>query len=380
MFADMEQIFFELIRVAIGKQVCLSHTPTADEWGKLYAMAKKQSLVGICFAGVQELNAQRQAPNSWGNEKGEQLYLQWMGMAAKIQQRNDLVNRQCVEVQKKLADAGIPSLILKGQGVACVYCEPLRGLRQSGDIDVLCLSYFEKLEDWLRTDNIAVNSVSFHHFDVALYNDTDVELHFSVGHLINRYADKEYQKFIQAESCAAELHKLGADFTIKSPSSVFNLIYLLAHMQRHYFSEGIGMRHVMDYYYVLKTSTLSKEEKTKIADLLKTLMLYDFASAVIWVIKYVTMDLEFCDFIKEDGRKGQFLLNDIMMGGNFGHYKEKNHRDLNDSHLVRFAKSMIHSLRFAKYFPNETLWYPIDYTRMFIDNYLMRHRCRHLIS
>ena len=30
------------------------------------------------------------------------LYLQWMGMAAKIQQRNEVVNRQCVEVLKRI--------------------------------------------------------------------------------------------------------------------------------------------------------------------------------------------------------------------------------------------------------------------------------------
>ena len=47
--------FFDLIRVALGRKVCLSHSPSACEWGELYAMAKKQSLVGVCFAGVQKL-------------------------------------------------------------------------------------------------------------------------------------------------------------------------------------------------------------------------------------------------------------------------------------------------------------------------------------
>ena len=107
-------MLFELIRVALGVQDCLSHSPTADEWGKLYDMAKKQSLVGVCFAGVQMLVNQHQEPP-------EMLYLTWMGMAAKIQQRNEVVNQQCEEVQKMLAEKGFRSCIFKGQAVASLY-------------------------------------------------------------------------------------------------------------------------------------------------------------------------------------------------------------------------------------------------------------------
>ena len=56
---QIHKLFFDLIRVAIGNQVCLSHTPSADEWGELYVMAKKLSLVGVCFAGVQKLVTQQ---------------------------------------------------------------------------------------------------------------------------------------------------------------------------------------------------------------------------------------------------------------------------------------------------------------------------------
>lgn len=126
---DINKLFFELIRVAIGNQMYLSYTPSADEWGDLYAMAKKQSLVGVCFSGVQKLQMQQQCPP-------EMLYLHWMGMAAKIQQRNEVVNRRCVEVQRMLKAAGFKSCILKGQGVALSYYGTLAMLRQSGDIDV----------------------------------------------------------------------------------------------------------------------------------------------------------------------------------------------------------------------------------------------------
>ena len=139
----IESLFFELIQVAIGNRVCLSHTPSADEWGELYAMAKKQSLVGVCFAGVQKLVEQQQEPP-------EMQYLTWMGMAAKIQQRNEVVNRQCVELQAKLAVDGLKSALLKGQGVASLYDEHLRGLRQSGDIDVWVKGGFDVVNDFVQ--------------------------------------------------------------------------------------------------------------------------------------------------------------------------------------------------------------------------------------
>ena len=77
----MNQLFYELIQVALGTRICLSRTPNETEWVKLYSMAKKQSLVGVCFAGVKKLQTQRQDPP-------EMLYLTWLSMAAKIQQKN----------------------------------------------------------------------------------------------------------------------------------------------------------------------------------------------------------------------------------------------------------------------------------------------------
>ena len=58
----IEQLFFELLHVSLGIRICRSHTPSADEWDKLYSIAKKQTLIGVCFAGVHKLVAQQQKP------------------------------------------------------------------------------------------------------------------------------------------------------------------------------------------------------------------------------------------------------------------------------------------------------------------------------
>ena len=139
---DMNSLFFELIQVAIGTRICLSQTPSADEWGELYAMAKKQSLVGVCFAGVQRLyndNVNENPSNPLNHlnplNLPEMDYLRWMGMAAKIQQRNEVVDQQCKELWNLLHEAGFDAAVMKGQAIGCYYGE-LSQLRQSGDIDV----------------------------------------------------------------------------------------------------------------------------------------------------------------------------------------------------------------------------------------------------
>ena len=48
----MTELFFELIRVAIGMQERLSRVPSKKEWGRLFKMAERQRLLGICFYGV----------------------------------------------------------------------------------------------------------------------------------------------------------------------------------------------------------------------------------------------------------------------------------------------------------------------------------------
>ena len=78
----INRLFFELIRIALGNGECLSHSPTPDEWHMLFGMAQKQSMVGICFAGVMKLQRQNLP---------ELLYQMWLGMATMILQRNETV-------------------------------------------------------------------------------------------------------------------------------------------------------------------------------------------------------------------------------------------------------------------------------------------------
>ena len=247
---EINPLFFELIKVVIGTRICLSHTPSADEWGELYAMAKKQSLVGICFAGVQKLVEQLQEPP-------EMLYLTWMGMAAKIQQRNEVVNRQCVELQAKLSADGLDSAILKGQGIAQLYADNLRGLRQSGDIDAWVKGGFDKVNAFVQR-TAPTKDLAYHRFHYDAFPDTEVELHCCPTLMRNLFDNRKLQKWCDGV-LPSEFVKTDLGFSV--PPARFNRIFILTHIYRLFLFEGVGLRQVMDYYFVLRAADEGRKTK-----------------------------------------------------------------------------------------------------------------------
>lgn len=51
-----EDLFFEILQVAVGNRSSLSFTPSAEQWAEVFALSKKQALVAVAFRGVCLLN------------------------------------------------------------------------------------------------------------------------------------------------------------------------------------------------------------------------------------------------------------------------------------------------------------------------------------
>lgn len=350
--------FFELIQVALGVRHCLSHTPSADEWGELYNIAKKQSLVGICFAGVQKLVNQQQEPP-------EMLYLTWMGMAAKIQQRNEVVNRQCVELQKRLDSDGHRNYIMKGQSNAALYGD-LQMLRQSGDIDVYLEGGLDKVLAYAKTFG-NVNHVNELEMSVPVFQDTEVEFHYRPFIMRNPWKNRKLQAYFDACSEANFANKVylyeneeeNENSWIVAPTMEFNLVHQLAHIHLHLFTEGIGMRQLMDYYFVLRTSYENDNEN--VLRIVRDLGLNRFASALMWVIAHVFANdndnENFYPWVPNE-KDGRLLLDEVMTGGNFGrHNEEQNDRKGKIGYSVWAL--FFRNLRLSRFDRGDWFWGPI---------------------
>lgn len=361
----INSLFFELIQVTLGRRVCLSHSPTAAEWQELYATAKKQSLVGVCFAGVQKLPLQRQEPP-------EMLYLTWMGMAAKIQQRNEVVNRRCVELQEKLAKDGMRSSILKGQGVGALYmCGGLNGLngsngdssnlsnisnssntsslsllRQSGDIDAWMDAPRDEVIAYVK--RVCPNEdvdISSKHIEFRLFEETEVEAHFVPAATKTPFIGSRVKAYYDSEKARQMEHwvMLASGQEIVAPTDDFQAIHILQHAFGHFLFEGIGLRQLMDYYFVMQ-QPFTEDEKACIVKTMKGFGMYRFARGVAYILREVFGDTK-C-FIPVDESLGKRILKSVMEEGNFGKHDEKRDGKRMDSSWYRF---WYHNIRMWKY-------------------------------
>lgn len=348
---DTQKLFFELIRVAIGTQESLSRLPSQKEWKALYDMARKQSLVGVCFAALQRLGAD--SDEGYINiGMSEDLYFDWMGTAAQINMKNEIVNKQCVQLQKRLSTDGLRSCVLKGQGVDTLYSEELRGFRQSGDIDLWVDAPKKDVVDWAKKVGMT-ETPGYLHVGASCFEDTAVEIHYRPTYLRSFRHNKRLQQF-------CESHK--ADWTERNsmtvPSWEFDVVYQLSHIYRHLFGLGVGLRQLMDYYFVLRASNSNSNSNENLKRTLSSLGLNNFAGAVMYVMREVFGLDERYMICSVDEKRGRMLLEQVMRTGNFGHLDEKQKAARRTT-----AGNVRYKLRqwwkLLRFYPEETLSAPL---------------------
>ncbi len=338
-------LFYELIQVALGKQEVLSHTPTAREWQGLFAMSRKQAVAGVAFLALDVLSRRGQQPPQ------DVLYA-WIGLSERIRQQNLMVNRRCAEVTTLFAEAGFQSCILKGQGNARMY--PVPESRQPGDIDLWVFGERREITRFVRA-RCPEAFEQYHHIDFPVFRDVPVEVHYTPGQLMRPRCNRRFQAWCRAQGLALQAERpdtAAAGFRV--PSTAFNAVYQMAHMMVHFFIEGIGLRHLIDYYYVLTDDMVSQQQDT-IRDTLCALGMERFARGVMWVEQYA-LGLEDKHLLFEPSEKvGRMILKEMEEGGNFGHHDER-YTFRRNGMLTRGLADTVRLLRLAKVFPLESFW------------------------
>jgi hypothetical protein len=150
--------------------------------------------------------------------------------------------------------------------------------------------------------------------------------------------------------------------TVAVPTPEFNAVFQLVHLYTHVLNKGVGLRHIIDYYYVL----LAVKDKQDMEKTLRHLGLEKIAEAVMWVMKSMLgMDGKYM-IAKPNERLGRMLAEEILIRGNFGRYSSANKKRKPGQKIPKWESKLrmnIMRLRFdlrlMLYFPSECLCEPV---------------------
>lgn len=357
----METSFLELLKVVIGISDKLNNRLTDKGWQELYHICQIQAIAAFVLPSLNILSKAGQKPPIT-------ILYDWIGLSEQVKAQNELMNQESARLTKMFEDEGHRTAILKGQANARLYSQPWT--RQPGDVDIWVDGGKEKVIETLRRLGLLRGEIAKYYsagdatqttYHIHLpknENGVDVEVHFrpSSGN-VNPFTNRRLQIFLESEiNRKNELTSEG----FRVPSMKFALVMQLAHIQRHLVSNGVGMRQVIDYYYLLKSD--ANNQRDDVFYSLKSFGLKHIAEALMWVL-HENLGLEEEYLIAPmDEKRGKMLLRQIMEGGNFGHYHPDKQYGLGRRILVKNK----HRLQMFRFDFREAFWIELEYITFII--------------
>ena len=318
------------------------------DWSELMSFAAKQAIIGVVFEGVKLCRLQ------YPELVEKKELMRWFYGTEKKRRRFEVASRRTKEVSELFWQAGLRSCILKGLGLAQLY--PTPESRVAGDIDIWVEGDRQTITDFVHSKTPGTFE-QYHHIDFPIFKDVDVEVHYLPSQMASPLHNSRLQNYFkshQAEQFANNNPVLGEH--VCTPTNGFNAIFLLSHMMRHFFNEGIGLRQFIDYYYLLKQG-FSDAEKEEFCRAVSYLGMRKFAGAVMWILENV-LGLDHRYLLMQPNEKaGKFLAEEIFETGNFGtmdtRYTFREH-----GALATALTDIYRDFLLARMFPSEALWKP----------------------
>ena len=342
---NSNSIFFKLLQAAVSDATI--GTLPKEEWEECYELAIGHGLQSFLFPVAQKFLRDED-----GN-RIEPLFRQWLADIVQTDERNKILNEKAKFLTRYFRERNYKTCVLKGQGVARLY--PMPELRQCGDIDIWVDGKQDAIISCLMDNCIGLRHIDYVHSEAAFFDDAEVEVHFRPSWMYNPIKNYRLQKFF-SENAKEQFEKVDVEMGFAYPTIKFNLVYSLIHINRHIFEEGIGLRQLLDYYYILNHST--KNERDKAYSILCKLGLKKFVGAIMYVeSKVFNLSKEKMLCLPND-KEGEFLLEEIMRVGNFGRYDNRNQWYAKESRLKRGLFHLKRNLRYLRHYPSEVLWMP----------------------
>ena len=359
--------FFALLRAGLWQREpegdCFPLQP--EVWKRVYMLACKQTVEGIVYDGIMRLPEHYYPP--------KELLLNWVVRVDAIEKRNKRMNLAVSELYEIFEQNRITAFLVKGQGVASCYDEPLH--RVCGDVDWFFpdKQHFNRANRLMAKNGIKVekqakfsNAYTWKGFLIEHHcRLLDIDDPFRIPYL-HKLLQQEYE-----HSTSLNLNEQ----SIRLPSPLLMHLSVNAHILKHLLTSGVGIRHLCDSARVCCAypHPIESESFRKIYNKLGIERWIQLLNNLL--VNHLGMQAEYLPFPLTQKQKSEQMMKDMLQSGNFGMYGGPlfNNADVprkKRKAYFHWIERMIRYFRYVHYAPSEACWNPVVVVYSHIRNWL----------
>lgn len=349
------QAFFTLLRAGLWaepeKQISLD---CPVEWDEIYRQACEQSVLGLVLAGIDCLPNDQRPPKV--------LLLQWIGEIQMLEQRNREMNAFISELVERMRDAGIYTLLVKGQGIAQCYERPL--WRSCGDVDFfLSENNYERAKEFLNplASSNKVEGKYKQEYSLTL-DPWVVELHGNMRCGLSAKMDKALDKIQREVFYGGDVRSwMNGKTQVFLPGINCDICFVFTHFLKHFYCGGIGLRQICDWSRLL----WKYRDSVKIEDLEKHLtalgLTSEWKAFGVFAVDYLGMPSETVPLYSSEKKwrqKADRICKFIIKVGNFGQNRDMSYFEKYPylvSKVISFGRRLTDLASHARLFPLDSI-------------------------
>lgn len=343
------EAFLALLRAGLWeKEVRLASYGEIDFLSVL-DLAEEQSVVGLLAAGIEHVVE--------GKPQKKDV-LQFIGRTVQIEQQNLAMNYFIRVIVEKLREAGIYTVLVKGQGVAQCYERPL--WRACGDVDFfLDDENYERAKAFLKPLAASVEREYAREKHLGMTIDGwVVELHGMLYSGLSTRIDRKLDK-VQCETFVDGNVRVWKDGGTDVPLLALenDVFYVFTHILQHFYKGGIGLRQICDWCRLLWTYRETLDVAKLEGHLRRAGLMSEWKAFAALAVNDLGMPPEamlMYDDAAKWSRKAELIKTFVMSVGNFGHNRDHSYFE-KYPYLIRksvsFGRRVGDLVRHAQIFP-----------------------------
>ena len=347
--------FLELLRAGLWGVAAdpENFKPDSVDWKAVLRVAKEQTMMAVVADGIETLPKELWPP--------KEVMMKLAMMRLKIEQTHVLLNSTIAQIVRALDAQGVPSVLLKGQGIAQNYLRPES--RTCGDIDLYTghggyQKAFEIIEGLQEGRAHKEAAECEHHLHTSL-NGVEVEIHRLASFLHGKRMNANFQKWTQESMDALfgtdrlEVWDNGGTPVALAPAT-YNAFFILHHAVRHMTTEGVGFRQICDWTMLLHKCHAQVDVELlgrKLKELHMERIWQEFGRLAVGFLGLPASELPLAPADLTPSRRTHELLQHIFISGNFGRFDANGRDHSKVPYLVRKRRSFtFQSRRLMKLF------------------------------